>query len=133
LLAAAAVVFALGCVYSLAAPWLADRAEASLHFDRAHTYNPLSTRILTEQAAFARTPRRAERYYRDAVSLEPTNAELWYELAQFYADNGRWLFAYRALSRAYTYDPYGLAGRCNGLAAEIRRKVNAPSSCPAGG
>jgi hypothetical protein len=133
LLAAAAVVFALGCVYSLAAPWLADRSEASLHFDRAHTYNPLSTRILTEQAAFARTPRQAERYYRDAVSLEPTNAELWYELAQFYADNGRWLFAYRALSKAYTYDPYGLAGRCNGLASQIRRKVNAPSSCPAGG
>jgi hypothetical protein len=133
LLAAAAVVFALGCVYSLAAPWLADRAEATLHFDRAHTYNPLSTRILTEQAAFARTPARAERYYRDAVALEPTNAELWYELAQFYADNGRWVFAYRALSKAYTYDPYGLAGRCNGLAAEIRRRVGAPSSCRAGG
>jgi hypothetical protein len=50
LLAIAGVLFALGVVYSLAAPWLADRQLASAttiaDFKRAHTYDPLSTFVL---------------------------------------------------------------------------------------
>ena len=135
LIAAACVVFALGCVYSLAAPWLAQRAEASAttlaQFDRAHTYDPLDPQILLERAAFQNL-RDAERSYRDAVNLEPTNANLWLELATFYAQNGAWVDAYAALSRAFRYDPLGPAGQC-GLAQQIRRKVGVRTTCRGAG
>ena len=135
LLAAACVVFALGCVYSLAAPWLAQRAEATAttraQFDHARSYNPLDTQLLLARAQFE-SPRQAERSYRDAVKLEPTNASLWLELARFYAQNGAWVDAYRALSRAFTYDPLGPAGQC-GLAQQIRRKVGIRTSCRGAG
>jgi len=135
LLLAACVVFALGCVYSLAAPWLAQRAEASAttlaQFDRAHSYDPLNPQILLERAAFE-SPRDAERSYRDAVKLEPTNASLWLELATFYAQNGAWTDAYAALSRAFRYDPLGPAGQC-GLAQQIRRKVGVRTTCRGAG
>jgi O-Antigen ligase len=135
LLAAACVVFALGCVYSLAAPWLAQRAEASAttlgQFNRAHNYDPLNPQILLERAAFQNL-RDAERSYRDAVKLEPTNANLWLELATFYAQNGAWADAYAALSRAFRYDPLGPAGQC-GLAQQIRRKVGVRTTCRGAG
>jgi hypothetical protein len=133
-----AVVFALGCVYSLAAPWLAQRAEAKAttlaQLKHAHSYDPLNTQIITEEAVFfeATAPRTAQRYYRDAIALEPTNAELWLELATFYADNHAWQLAYTALSKAYRYDPRGPAGQC-GLAHEIRQKVGVRATCRGGG
>jgi hypothetical protein len=132
LAALAAVVFALACVYSLAAPWLADRAEARLDLAQAHRYDPLNTDVLTLQAALATTPRAAERYYRDAVALEPTNSSLWLEFARFYAENGDWVHAYRALTRAYANDPLGPAGQC-GLAQQIRKKVGVRSTCRGAG
>jgi hypothetical protein len=131
LLAVAATLFALGCVYSLAAPWLSQRAEARLHLESAHSYDPLSTSVLTLQAALA-DGRQAERLYRDALALEPTNSNIWLELAQFYAENGDWTNAYRALTRAYRYDPLGPAGQC-GLAQQIRLKVGVRSSCRGAG
>lgn len=135
LLLAACVVFALGCVYSLAAPWLAQRAEASAttraQFNRAHSYDPLNPQILLERAAFE-SPRDAERSYREAVKLEPTNPSLWLELATFYAQNGAWADAYAALSRAFRYDPLGPAGQC-GLAQQIRRKVGVRTTCRGAG
>jgi hypothetical membrane protein len=130
-----AVVFALGCVYSLAAPWLAQRAEAKATFSalkHAHSYDPLNTQIITEEAAFAPTLRASQRYYRDAIALEPTNAAVWLELTTFYADNHAWQLAYTALSKAYRYDPTGPAGQC-GLARQIRRKVGVSASCRGAG
>jgi hypothetical membrane protein len=130
-----AVVFALGCVYSLAAPWLAQRAEAKATFSalkHAHSYDPLNTQIITEEAAFAPTLRASQRYYRDAIALEPTNAAVWLELTTFYADNHAWQLAYTALSKAYRYDPTGPAGQC-GLARQIRRKVGVRASCRGAG
>jgi hypothetical protein len=133
-----AVVFALGCIYSLAAPWLAQRAEAKAttlaQLKHAHSYDPLNTQILTEEAVFfeATAPRTAARYYRDAVALEPANAEIWLELATFYAENGAWEDAYKALSKAYAYDPAGPAGQC-GLARQIRRKVGIRATCRGAG
>jgi len=128
-------VFALGCVYSLAAPWLAQRAEASAttlaQFNRAHSYDPLNPEILLERAAFENV-RDAERSYRDAVKLEPTNANLWLELATFYAQNRAWVDAYAALTRAFKYDPLGPAGQC-GLAQQIRRKVGVRTTCRGAG
>ncbi|HEY3543386.1 MAG TPA: O-antigen ligase family protein [Gaiellaceae bacterium] len=135
LLAAAAVAFAFACVYSLAAPWLAERAQASAtslaDLKQAHSYDPLNTQIVVERAAF-QTGRAAERSYRDALALEPTNAAVWYDLATFYAENELWTPAYRALAKAYKYDPFGPAGQC-GLAAEIRRKVGLKVTCRGGG
>ncbi|HET8528710.1 MAG TPA: O-antigen ligase family protein [Gaiellaceae bacterium] len=131
LLAAAAVLFALGCVYSLAAPWLSQRAEARLQLRQAHSYDPLSTSVLSLQAAFA-SPQEAERLYLKALSLEPTNSELWLELARVYAQGGAWVDAYRALTHAYRYDPLGPAGQC-GLAEQIRRRVGVRSTCRGAG
>ncbi len=80
LLAAAAVLFSLGGIYSLAAPWLAQRQLASAasvaQVKHAHAYDPLSTDVLTEWAAFEEvlSPERALQLYRDAVSLEPENS-----------------------------------------------------------
>ena len=131
LLAAGAVVFALACTYSLAAPWLADRAWASAttmaELRQAHSYDPLSTRILSAQAELA-GGREAVRFYRDALALEPTNSALWLDLARFYAQARDWTNAYRALLRAYRYDPFGPAGQC-GLAQQIRLKVGVRASC----
>jgi hypothetical protein len=132
LLAAAAVLFALGCVYSLAAPWLSQRAEARLHLAQAHSYDPLSTSVLSLQAAFAPDGRQAEKLYKDALALEPTNSELWLELSRVYAEGGDWVNAYRALTRAYRYDPLGPAGQC-GLAEQIRRKVGVRATCRGAG
>jgi len=133
---ACAVVFALGCVYSLAAPWLAQRAEAKATtlsaFAHAHSYDPLNTQIITDEAAFAPTLRAAQRYYRDAITLEPTNAAVWLELTTFYAENHAWELAYKALSKAYRYDPKGPAGQC-GLAHQIRRKVGVRATCRGAG
>jgi tetratricopeptide (TPR) repeat protein len=132
LAALAAVAFALACAYSLAAPWLAQRAEARLDLAQAHSYDPLNTGVLTLQATLATDPRVAERYYRDAVALEPTNAALWLEFARFYAEAGDWVHAYHALTHAYENDPLGPAGQC-GLAQQIRRKVGVRSTCRGAG
>ena len=132
LAALAAVAFALACGYSLAAPWLGDRAEGRLDLAKAHQYDPLNTDVLTLQAALATKPLDAERYYRDAVALEPANSSLWLEFARFYAENGDWVHAYRALTRAYANDPLGPAGQC-GLAQQIRKKVGVRSTCRGAG
>lgn len=131
-----ALLFALGCVYSLAAPWLAQRAQAKAttlaQLKHAHSYDPLNTSIITEEAAFSLSLDASERYYRQAVSLEPTNPNVWLELATFYAENGAWKDAYAALSKAYRYDPNGPAGQC-GLAQQIRRKVGISATCRGAG
>lgn len=131
-----AVVFALGCVYSLAAPWLAQRAQANAtklaQLQHAHSYDPLNTSIITEEAAFSLSLGASERYYEQAVSLEPTNPNVWLELATFYAENGAWKDAYAALTKAYRYDPNGPAGQC-GLAQQIRRRVGIRATCRGAG
>lgn len=137
LLAAAAVLFALGCVYSLASPWLAQRALANAtttaQFQRARSYDPLATDPLVDLAYAAPTNEQSIAYFRKALSLEPANSSIWYELATFYADAKQWENAYQALSKAYAYDPFGPAGQC-GLAAKIRHEVGIRvKSCRGGG
>lgn len=129
--AAAAVAFALASVYSLAAPWLAERAYLRGDYEQAHSYNPLSPDPLAARAELVGGVQ-GEALYRDAVALEPQNAALWFDFARFYAENGNWAFAYRALSKAYEYDPRGDAAQC-GLAQQIRRKVGIRTSCRGAG
>ena len=140
LLAAAAVLFSLGAIYSLAAPWLAQRQLASAasiaQVKHAHAYDPLSTDVLTEWAAFEEvvSPRRALQLYRDAVSLEPENSTVWLEFGDFFWDQKAWPEAYVAYSNAWTYDRYGPAGTPCGRLDKARHKVLKvwPPSCPAG-
>lgn len=141
LLAAGAVLFALGAFYSLAAPWLAQRqlagATSAAGVKRAHAWDPLSTRVLMVWAAFEDADGnvlRANDLYRQAVSLEPQSAETWYELGLFYADHKAWKLAYDAFSKAWTYDRFGPAGTPCGALDQARHRVLGtwPPSCPRG-
>jgi hypothetical protein len=141
LLAVGAVLVALAAVYSLGAPWLAQRQLASATTaraaQRAHSYDPLSTDVLTEWAAFEDAGgnlKRANQLYRQAVSLEPENSETWYALGSFYYDHDAWPQAYAALTKAWIYDRYApLATPC-GLLDQARHKALHiwPASCPGG-
>ena len=141
LLALGALLFALTAVYSLAAPWLAQRQLATAvnaaDAKRAHSYDPLSTDALIEWAAFeegARHLRHAEQLYRDAVSLEPQNSDVWFSLGLFYWQNGAPKLAYDAFSSAWTYDRLGPAGIPCGVLDQARHTVFHvwPPSCPRG-
>jgi hypothetical protein len=140
LLAAAAVLFSLGAIYSLAAPWLAQRdlatAASISQLKRAHAYDPLSTDVLTEWAAFEEVvdPVRAGRLYRDAVSLEPQNSIVWFEFGDFFWDQKLWKDAYVAYGNSWKYDRFGPAGTPCGRLDQARYKVLKvwPPSCPGG-
>jgi hypothetical protein len=138
LLALAGVLFALGGVYSLAAPWLAQRelasATSAADVKRAHAWDPLSTQILMDWAAFEDAdPLRAQELYRQAVALEPESSETWYALGSFYAEHKAWKLAYDAFSRAWTYDRATVGVPCGAL-DQARYKVFHvwPPSCPRG-
>lgn len=139
LIAVAAVLFALGGVYSLAAPWLAQRDLANptlASVQRAHAYDPLSTDALTDWAALETIvdPKRAEQLYHDAVSLEPENTDTWMALGDFYWDTRHYTEAYLAYSDAWKVDKFGPAGIPCGPLDQARHKVLDvwPPSCPGG-
>ena len=129
LVAIAAVAFALAGIYSLSAPWLAQRilpATSLAQAKRAHSYDPLSVNALMDWAAYedaAGHPVRAAQLYRDAVAREPQNARTWYELGAFYFDYKVWRLAYDALNNSYTYDRFGPASKTCGLLDQARTKA----------
>ena len=129
LVAIAAVAFALAGIYSLAAPWLAQRnlpATSLAQAKRAHSYDPLSVTALTDWAAYedaAGNTARAAELYREAVAREPENAQTWYELGSFYFDYRAWALAYAALNNSYTYDRFGPASKTCGLLDQARTKA----------
>jgi hypothetical protein len=136
-LAVAAVLVAFAAVYSLAAPWFAQRELLTLSAasaKRAHAWDPLSTEALIDQAALTADPLRAEALYREAVSLEPENSETWLALGTFYGEYGDWKRAFDALSKAWTYNRFGPAGYPCGALDQARHKVLGtwPPSCPRG-
>jgi hypothetical protein len=129
LLALAALVVAFGVVYSLTAPWLAERAWArgtEAGARQAHSYDPLSVDALTLLATYAEQSdlKSALHYYGEAVNLEPQNATTWYELGAFYARQHQWLRAYDALNNSYTYDRFGPAAQPCGLLDQARLKAH---------
>jgi hypothetical protein len=141
LVAAAAVLVGLGVVYSLAAPWLARRALAGsltiANAKKAHSYDPLSTDALTDWAALADARGdtfRALKLYKDAVALEPESSDTWWALGSFYYAQGAWPQAFQALSKAWTFDRFGVAGEACGLLDQARHKALGvwPASCPRG-
>jgi hypothetical protein len=144
LLAVAAAVFALGAVYSLGAPWLAQRALASADsvadVKRAHSYDPLSVETLFEWGAWEEAlgnDDHALSLYADATKLEPENARTWYQLGSFYFHRKLWRLAYDALNNSYTYDRFGPAAKRCGLLdvarwnAGFRFGVKCPGAIPA--
>ena len=131
LVAIAAVAFALAGIYSLAAPWLAQRnlpATIARTGEARALVRPALGDALTDWAAYedaAGNTARAAELYREAVALEPENAQTWYELGSFYFDYKAWALAYAALNNSYTYDRFGPASKTCGLLDQARTKATA--------
>jgi hypothetical protein len=123
LVAVCALAVALAGIYSLAAPWLAERALANADWTQAHSYDPLNTDALLEWATFEEATgnlQKAATLYRDATDLEPENAFTWYQRGAFYYRLKQWQDAYDALNAAYTYDRFGKAAVHCGLLDRAR-------------
>jgi hypothetical protein len=122
--AAGVAAIALAGVYSLSAPWLADRkidaafsaiergdfASAADDAEQARALNPTSVEPLFAlgyiQDALGQFDR-ARDYYADAVAVQPANREAWYLLGQLEYDNKRYQDAYERFNRMYALDPHG--------------------------
>jgi hypothetical protein len=111
-----------------------DYARARERADRARFLNPLSVDPLF---AHARVSERrgfvtaAERWYVEAVELQPENPETWYELGRFelhVADNS--CAAYEFLNKAHTLDPKGEQWVKGGPLDVARDAVNAGACEP---
>ena len=131
ILALVAAAVALAIVYSLAAPWLANRQLASAstvaQVKHARSYDPLSVDALLELAALEAAtgnPSGALQHYTDAVKLEPENAQALYELGAFYFSYKQWTLAYDALNNSFTYDRFGPASKTCGLLDQARAKAH---------
>lgn len=136
--AAAAAAVAFGLVYSLAAPWLANRrldesVDAFVRGDyvlaaararSAHSLNPLDADPVTQEAAAEEGLNNAVKAYAlyiRAVRLEPENPDTWFDLGQFQLltlHDPR--AAFDSLNRAYTLDPHGAAAERGGLLDQAR-------------
>jgi hypothetical protein len=142
--AAAAVAAALGALYSLGAPWLAERRvdEAYAAIDRqdipeavakarsARRLNPLSYEPYWAMAGAALAvgdDRAALLAYEKAAVLQPENAETWYALGEYLFETGRFARACYALDLAYRLDPRGPAGEPGGLLDQVKKKL---PGCP---
>jgi tetratricopeptide (TPR) repeat protein len=135
-----ACIAGLGVLYSMTAPWLAQRrveaayaaanrkdfAAALSAARQARDLNPLSVEPLWAWAFAEGTGRNragAVERYLDATELQPENSETWFVLGQYELGIGRFRDAYVHLDRAYGLDPYGPAGVPGGLLDQARAKV----------
>jgi O-antigen ligase len=141
--AAAVAVVVLAALYSLWAPWQADRlvyrselladadpAAAARKARSAHRLNPLSPEpywAWAEAAFVAGDDATAVRRYTNAVELQPENWETWYRLGLFEFDTGRFTRACYALDRAYGLDPQGPAGTPGGELDRVKKRL---PGCP---
>jgi hypothetical protein len=140
LLAVGLTLCLLGCVYSLAAPWVAsnrvDDAYSALFADDARAaagaardarqLNPFSPQPLWALAsAYASVPNRSAAIaeYARATRLQPENPATWYSLGVYELCYGDVFAAYRALNNAYTLDPYGPTGVKGGYLDQARAAV----------
>jgi MFS family permease len=139
--AVGAAALALVAVSSLAAPWLAERrldgalgaltrgdtALAAAKAEDAHDLNPLAVDpLLIWGLADAQRHRYAAAYrrYREAVDLQPENADTWFALGAFelsVLDSPR--VAHAHLARAHELDPYGAEGELDRLIREAERRA----------
>lgn len=142
------VLLALVVLVSFSFPRLADRAErrstqalAEGDLERAydearwaHFFNPVSADPIFAKARVAeaeRVPWRAQRYYIDAVELQPDNPLTWYTLGIYEFDVRKNLCAaYRFLNNAYTLDPSGNEWVAGGPLDVARHAVNEGGCAP---
>ena len=105
------------------------RGAASLAAVReAHSYDPLALEPLLVWAgiegAAGRVPE-AKRLYRQAVRLQPKDAEVWYQFGLFELQVDCFpLRAYQYLNRSYTLDPFGPTSGRGGPLDRARKLVN---------
>ncbi len=134
-------VVALGVLYSITAPWLAQRrvedaysaiaradaGDALSAARQARDLNPLSVDPLWAWALAEATARNPGADDPSAIStateLQPENSDTWYALGQYEFALRRYRDAYVHLDRAYGLDPYGPAGLPGGLLDQARAKV----------
>lgn len=149
--AVAALALSLGVVYSLAAPWLADRRVGAAisaaekgnvagwiaAAKEAHSLNPLSVDPLfywasAETARQTRASRiQAGRLYQQATQLEPRNPDTWYQLGLYELNTlDAPQAAFRDLNHSYTLDPFGPLGQpCSPLDLARRKAEGKKFSC----
>jgi tetratricopeptide (TPR) repeat protein len=151
LAAAAVLALSLGVVYSLAAPWLADRRvgaaiSAAEKGDvagwiaaakEAHSLDPLSVDALfywasgetTKQTRASRI--QAGRLYQQATQLEPRNPDTWYQLGLYELNTlDAPQAAFRDLNHSYTLDRFGPLGQpCSPLDLARRKAEGKKFSC----
>jgi len=122
--AAGAAALALAGVYSLGAPWLAERrvgqafeaieegdlATAAERAQQARALNPTSVEPLftlgqlqDAQGQFDR----AREYYARAVEVQPANREAWFQLGHLEYEFGRYADALIRFNRMFELDPRG--------------------------
>lgn len=124
MLAAGAVAVALASLYSLTAPWVADRrldeayraieagdlAAAVVDARRARTLNPLSVEPLFARG-YVEEARgqfdRARDAYATAIEVQPENREAWFRLGSLEYEVERYEDSYRRFLRMYELDPRG--------------------------
>jgi hypothetical protein len=127
LLALAVTVLSLAALYSLAAPWLAERkvdqAYAALEQDPAaalslaedaRRFDPTSLTVVYAQALAADQlgdRALAHSLYRHATEMQPENADAWWSLGQYELSRlDDPCSAYESFNLSYLYDSQGPAG-----------------------
>jgi tetratricopeptide (TPR) repeat protein len=149
--AVSVLALSLGIVYSLVAPWLADRRvgaaiSAAEKGDvagwiaaakEAHSLDPLSVDALFYWAAGETTKQtrasrvEAGRLYKQATELEPRNPDTWYQLGLYELNTlDAPQAAFRDLNRSYTLDRFGPLGQpCSPLDLARRKAEGKKFSC----
>jgi hypothetical protein len=143
LLAAGIAALALACVYSIAAPWLAERrvddsfaALARGDFStalektrQARALNPLSIEPLLARGYIEEARgqfNEARDAYATATDVQPENREAWFRLGSVEYENERYQDAYVRFNRMYALDPHGPHVE---WVERARCKLN-PTGCP---
>jgi hypothetical protein len=123
-LAAGAAAVAIASLYSLAAPWAADRRlDAAYHAiedgdlptavdeaQRSRSLNPLSVEPLFARGYVEEARGQfdvARDAYATAIEVQPENREAWYRLGRLEFENERFEDAYQRFNRMYALDPHG--------------------------
>jgi tetratricopeptide (TPR) repeat protein len=124
LFAAGAAAVALAALYSLAAPWAADRRLDAAYraiddgdlptavddARRARSLNPLSVEPLFARGQIEEARGQfdvAREAYATAIEVQPENRQAWYLLGRLEYDVKRYEDAYQRFNRMYALDPRG--------------------------
>ena len=122
--AAGVVALALAGVYSVAAPWLADRrvdqayeaindddlATAAEQARQARALNPTSVEPLFALGVIQDAEGqfdRAREYYAQATEVQPANRETWFQLGRLEYERERYADSVHRFERMFVLDPRG--------------------------